>query len=331
MKQRYFRVTAIFFSAILLAVFTSACQLVDSSKEESKPVITITLSTTEDVPVGDAVTMQVAALDAKGISRVEITVDGKPFATLAAGADATTFNGSQTWTPETVGSHVIQAVAFNVENAASDPVQAFVTVKAKATLADTKAETQPTNTPAKTSNDTLPTATHISPTNTPVPPTATSVPSTNTPVPPTATSVPPTNTPIPPTSTATPPPQPLPNIYSFTASRYTLDWGESTTLQWALDGAEWAHIRYVTAVGGTGEYGVVAPGSEVITPSTTTTYTLIAHNSSGDTTAQIVITVNPLNIMPVFTPIIPVPMNTPTPTPTPFAVPALPTIVIPWP
>ena len=338
MRQRYFRVITIFVGAVLLVVFASACQLVDSSKEQSKPVVTLTLSATEDVPVGQEVTLQIAALDTKGISRVEITVDGKPFATLAAAADTTAFNGSQTWTPETVGSHVIQATAFNVDDAASDPAQAFVTAKAAA-AANVATATQPpaapTDTPAGGSDDTLPTATPVPPTNTPVPPTNTPAPAapTNTPAAPTDTPVPPTSTPVPPTATPTlpAPPQPLPNIYSFSATKYNIDWGESTTLQWALDGAEWAHLRYVDANGGSGEYGIVAPGSEVITPTTTTTYTLIAHNSSGETTAQLVVTVNPINFLPIFPTMIVIPADTPTPTPTLMFIGPILTPIIPGP
>lgn len=346
MKQQYFRATTILMMSILLLAFTSACQLVDSSKEQTKPVVTLTLSATEDVPVGEAVTMQVAAIDTKGINRVEITVDGKPFATLAAAANTTTFNGSQTWTPETVGSHVIQAIAFNVDDTASDPAQVFATVKAAsaANIATaTEAPAAPTNTPAGGSNDTLPTDTPISPTNTPapaaptntpVPPTNTPAPAapTNTPVPPTNTPVPPTNTPVPPTNTPVPPtntpaPQPLPTIHYFTTSESDVSWGTPITLQWDLDGADWVHLKITQTDGYVDEQPVVAPATMTFTPTVTTTYMLIAHNSSGEATAQVTVNVAPLQFLPpiIITPIIPMPMNTPTPTPSIV----LPTIVIP--
>ncbi len=344
MKQRYFRMVAIVMG-MLLVTLTSACQLVDSSKEQTKPVVTLTLSATENVPVGETVTMQVAAIDTKGISRVEITVDGKPFATLAAAADTTAFNGSQTWAPETAGSHVIQATAFNVDDTASDPAQVFVTVKtaAAANVATaTEPPAAPTNTPAGGSNDTLPTDTPVpaAPTNTSVPPTDTPAPAapTNTPVPPTNTPVPPTNTPVPPTDTPVPPtntpaPQPLPSIHYFTSSDSDVSWGTPITLQWDLDGADWVHLKITQTDGYVDEQPVVAPATMTFTPTVTTTYMLIAHNSAGEATAQVTVNVAPLVLLPtlIIPTLFPIPIDTPTPTPPPLPTIVFPTIVFPGP
>jgi hypothetical protein len=107
---------------------------------------------------------------------------------------------------------------------------------------------------------------------------------TPTPVPPTPTFTPlPTETPTP---TDTPIPRPV--IHSFTASRTTISAGESVTLSWDLSGADAAYLRSNGA-----ETGVVAPGSQTVTPATTSTYILIARNEGGETQAELTITVNP--------------------------------------
>ena len=112
------------------------------------------------------------------------------------------------------------------------------------------------------------------------------------PPPPTPTPTPtplPTSTPVPsvtPTHTAVPR---RPTVYSFTADRYTIHPGQSVVLRWDLADAEFAYLRY-----GDAEEGIVAPGNKMVNPSSTTTYTLVAGNAAGETTAQLVITVIPL-------------------------------------
>ena len=110
------------------------------------------------------------------------------------------------------------------------------------------------------------------------------------PPPPTPTPTPlPTSTPVPsvtPTHTAVPR---RPTVYSFTADRYTIHLGQSVVLRWDLADAEFAYLRY-----GDAKEGIVAPGNKMVNPSSTTTYTLVAGNAAGETTAQLVITVIPL-------------------------------------
>ena len=139
--------------------------------------------------------------------------------------------------------------------------------------------------------------------------------------PPTATSTD-TATPEPtPTPTDTPEPTPMPTktveptntprpptIAYFSADRSTINAGESTTLTWDLSDAKAAYLRYENT-----EEGVVAPGSKMVSPATTTVYTLIARNDGGETTVQLTINVIPVTDTPVATATPPVP-DTPTPT-----------------
>ncbi|MEW5718709.1 MAG: NBR1-Ig-like domain-containing protein [Chloroflexota bacterium] len=78
-----------------------------------------------------------------------------------------------------------------------------------------------------------------------------------------------------------------PNIASFSASATTITAGMAITLNWgAVTGAESAEIDQ-------GIGGVETPGSRVVNPTTTTTYTLTAKCGSNVKTAKVTITVNP--------------------------------------
>ncbi len=90
-----------------------------------------------------------------------------------------------------------------------------------------------------------------------------------------------------------------PNIASFSASATTITAGTAITLNWgAVTGAESAEIDQ-------GIGGVETPGSRVVNPTTTTTYTLTAKCGANVRTAKVTITVNPAPVacsgMPVIT------------------------------
>ncbi len=346
MRQQRIHTYLLLLSLLLTAALSTACSVTKTNAGQDKPAVAINIAQSDGIKVGQEINIQMMAMDAEGISRIELKIDGQPYATLSAQGNNASFNAAQLWKPETTGSHVIQAQAFDINNVASDPVQSFVTVAdaPTASQAQDAAGVAPTatalETPALTPTQTsglsgaadniLPTATNIPPTNTPVPPTATPVPPTATNTPPTVTPVPPTNTPVPPTVTPLPS---LPVIHSFTANRYEIDAGQDVTLQWSLDGAEWAQLRYTDENGNPVEAGVVSPGSITLSPSTSTSYTLIAHNAAGDTTAQVDIQVNWI--------VLPLPLPLPTmqilPTATPMFIqpiqplPVITPIVIPGP
>ncbi len=77
-----------------------------------------------------------------------------------------------------------------------------------------------------------------------------------------------------------------PTIYHFTADHYAINQGESVTLSWDLANAQTAHLRYEGK-----EEGVAAPGSKTVSPTDDTRYELVARNETGETIAQITITV----------------------------------------
>lgn len=73
-----------------------------------------------------------------------------------------------------------------------------------------------------------------------------------------------------------PPPPPAPLILSFTASKKSIVKGESSTLTWTTSNATSAQLSPPLTP-------VAVNGTRVVSPTATTTYTLTAHNSVGQT------------------------------------------------
>lgn len=100
-----------------------------------------------------------------------------------------------------------------------------------------------------------------------------------------------------PTQTVTARPLPTPNeldvidtvkpmIHSFTAERYAVTPNEPVTLHWSFSNADVAYLRYEGV-----DDLVESPGTSSVEPSYTTTYTLVARNTAGTSTAQLTIVV----------------------------------------
>jgi outer membrane protein OmpA-like peptidoglycan-associated protein len=79
--------------------------------------------------------------------------------------------------------------------------------------------------------------------------------------------------------------RPLGRVITFTASPMNISLGQSSTLTWQTDGADSVEI--------TGLGTVAINGSQVVSPTETTTYTLTAHTRFGDVTANTTIRVTP--------------------------------------
>lgn len=102
----------------------------------------------------------------------------------------------------------------------------------------------------------------------------------------------------------------LPVITRFVADRTLIQAGDSVVLDWELHDAKKAYLIYDDVQQGIEGEG---PNSQaVLSPTRTTTYTLLARNDDGDVSQQVVVVVNPVT---------PTPSETPTPSPTPTSVP----------
>jgi hypothetical protein len=76
-----------------------------------------------------------------------------------------------------------------------------------------------------------------------------------------------------------------PRVLGFSANPTTITAGQTSALTWRVENAQTVQI--------TGLGTVQASGTENVSPSQTTTYTLTATNAAGTTTATVTITVNP--------------------------------------
>jgi hypothetical protein len=86
---------------------------------------------------------------------------------------------------------------------------------------------------------------------------------------------------------------PLPSISQFTATLSLIGSGESTTLDWQLTDAESAQID-----NGIGSINATS-GNAMVSPTTTTTYTLTASNRGGSITSEITVGVDVAILSPV--------------------------------
>jgi len=93
---------------------------------------------------------------------------------------------------------------------------------------------------------------------------------------------------------------PLAIINSFTADRTSIFAGDSSTLSWSVSGA-----TQVTIDPGIGS--VALTGTRTVSPTTTTTYTLMAGNKAGDSKATFQVTVLPP--LPIITTFFPNPIS----------------------
>lgn len=191
---------------LLVALLLSSMLACDLGGGAAKPTIVITAPTSNaQFEEGEEVNVLSSANDAKGITRVELLVDGELYRTdsspSAEGEQSLAM--AQTWTATDPGMHTLSVIAYNVDAAASEPWAVTIEVVG--------------------SGGVVPTAT---PTSQGAPPAAT-----NTPPPPGATAT----TPPPPEATATtPPPEdtPEPELPDLVLDRVSItpsnpDWGES--------------------------------------------------------------------------------------------------------
>ncbi len=225
---------------------------------------------------GAEVTVEARATG-RSIVRVELWVDDGLMDTASSPSPQDVFSAVLTWQASGLGRHIVQVKAYSLAGRESDSAGVIIIV------VPTVAEVTPTITVGPSFE--TPTPTTPPPTATPTSsPEATATP-TETPAPePTAT---PTETAIPeptdtPTSTATPGP---PVIESFTADPETITEGDSSTLSWGLvTNADSVEIDQ--GIGGVG-----TPDSVVVSPATTTTYTMTAVGPGGTTTDSVTVTV----------------------------------------
>ncbi len=258
MKSSRLRLLSLVLVLLLVAAGLPACGIMG---EASEPTIVITAPTSgAQFEVGEEVNVLSSATDPKGVSRVELYVDGDLYRTdpnpdPEAETSAAIF---QTWLAEEPGSHTLSVVAINVDGMESDPWAITVTV------VEAGESVSPSPSPTTTGAP---------------PPTATTAASTGTTTPPSPT----------PTQGAAPPA--APSITYFRANgaegSITVDAGTAVTLSWEWERVEEGYLD-------PGNVALACPSmpcTRNVTPGSTTTYTLRAVNSTGTAEASVTVQV----------------------------------------
>ncbi len=361
MRIHFLRSILILLIALSFISTVTGCLGTSNVNQPMKPIAKITQPPSGiKANVGQKVIIKFTASDVKGLSQIEVTIDGQPARVEPVVPTVNSFSAEHTWTPQSVGSHVIEVRAFNIDNEPSDPAQIFITVNEGVASVAT-ATIPPATVPPTSAPPSLPTNTAIvlPSTATPTAVAVVEVPPTDTPVPPpppTPTAnqamitvisealfvrsgpgvqypqigkmnknetspvtgrnatggwwqivfplnsngrgwisgdaqftvinktegipiadAPPTNTPAPST----------PIIHSFSADHYKVNVGDKVLLSWNLSNAKEAYLRFDD-----NEQGVVSPGEKTVYPKKETKYTLVAKNDAGQTTAEVIVTMN---------------------------------------
>lgn len=226
----------------------------DIGGETAKPTITITAPTSDaQFEEGEEVNVLSSANDAKGITRVELYVDGALYRTDSSPnpEGEKSLAMVQTWTATDPGRHTLSVTAYNVDGEASDAWAVTIEVVEEGGVV--------------------------------TPPT----PTTSTAPPPAATNTPPP--PPPPTPTQATGPSDAPSITYFRANgaegSISVDAGTTVTLSW-----EWERVEEgFLDPGNTPMACPSMPCTYDVAPDATTTYTLRAVNSLGTIEAHVTV------------------------------------------
>jgi len=110
-----------------------ACAIVPTPRSQPSVVITYPQSGSS-IPVGHELVVQSvsATTDARGIARVELWVDGQVVRVQTLNPPVSSYGASLPWTPNVLGTHVLEVRAYTVDNIASAPAQVYVNVLAEA-------------------------------------------------------------------------------------------------------------------------------------------------------------------------------------------------------
>ena len=114
---------------VLLVLLLLACNGAQQVSQSSNPTASIIEPASGTVgQVGQPVIIKYKAADVKGISQIEIVINGQAALVQPIEPAVNTLSAQYSWTPPTVGSYVINLRAFNVDKLASEVSEIFMTV-----------------------------------------------------------------------------------------------------------------------------------------------------------------------------------------------------------
>jgi uncharacterized protein YraI len=158
--------TALVAGVVILILIIAAIWYSSRTPPGGPPVVTIAVPVNgAQVEVGVPVTVQAAAIDSKGVARLELWADGALVGqqTSPSPQGQSPLQLSLPWTPQVAGSHVLEVRAYNVDNRQSDPVTVAINAVAGGVAGATETPTPPpgatataTPPPGETPKATLP-------------------------------------------------------------------------------------------------------------------------------------------------------------------------------
>jgi hypothetical protein len=117
-------------AAVGLVLATLGCTI-GIIPASSTPTVVITFPEPDSShPIGREIVVQSvsAAIYDRNIARVELWVDGQLVNTQTADPPAASYTASQPWTPESVGTHILEVRAYDVDNIPGGPAQVVINV-----------------------------------------------------------------------------------------------------------------------------------------------------------------------------------------------------------
>jgi hypothetical protein len=125
--KRYREIVAIA-ALLLFVVGILACELPGLGGGTKPTVVILSPASGTQVKAGETVAIQSSATDVKGVTRVELWVDGSLIRSDVSPQQQPAFNVTQEWTAAVLGSHSVTVKASNAAGWVSDPATVIVHV-----------------------------------------------------------------------------------------------------------------------------------------------------------------------------------------------------------
>ncbi len=113
---------------VLLGAGILACELPGLGGGPKPTVVVLYPASGTQVKAGETVTIQSSATDVKGVTRVELWVDGSLVRSDDNSQQQPAFSVTQEWTAAVLGSHSVTVKAYNAAGRVSDPATVTVNV-----------------------------------------------------------------------------------------------------------------------------------------------------------------------------------------------------------
>ena len=122
---------------LLLVAGVLACELPGLGGDTKPTVVILSPASGTQVKAGETVAIQSSATDVKGVTRVELWVDGSLVHSEANPQQQPAFSFTQEWMATILGSHSVTVKAYNAAGGVSDPATVTVNVVEEVTATPT--------------------------------------------------------------------------------------------------------------------------------------------------------------------------------------------------